>query len=468
MAKKTTTKKAATKKSTAAKKTTAKKAATKKTAAKKTTAKKATTKKTTAKKTTAKKAATKKTAAKKTTAKKTVTKKTPATKKTTVKKAATTKKTTAKKSEQVSQGAYPSIIDKRLSQIRFRFQEMKTDGLVVSYLPNIRYLTNFSGSAATLFIFEDELYFFTDDRYEEQIKEELYPIPGLKTFITRDVWQYCKDKKLLKDVKMLAFEGDRVAYSTAVETRNKIRPLKYKPADNEEVERFTVPKAPEELANIEEACRLAEATYKKILRYIKPGVTEKEIANEIAYISRKLGSEKDPFDIIVTSGPRSALVHGTPSDRKIKNGDIVLLDFGCTFNGFVSDISRTVAVGKATKEQKDIYKLLIKAKEAAIAGVHPLMKGMHLDEIARKIIKKAGYGKNFQHALGHGIGLMVHESPRIHSVYQDQIIPEDVVLAIEPGVYIPNKFGMRVEDDIFVTLEGTRKLTNAPEELPVI
>jgi len=443
-----------TSKKTSAKKTTTKKTVAKKTAPKKTVAKKATVKKTAAKKTAPKKAATKKT-----TAKKTVTKKAAV-------KATASKKKTKEKAQ--TGGAYPDLINTRLEQIRFRFQELKTDGLVVNYLPNIRYLTNFSGSNAMLIIFNEEIFFFTDDRYEEQIKTELYPLPGLKTFITRDVWKYCNEKKLLKDVKMLAFEGDRVGYSEAVATRNKIRPLKFKPAEDKEVERYTMPKAPEELANIEEACRLAEATYKKILKFIKPGVTEKEIANEIAYISRKLGSEKDPFDIIVASGPRGAIVHGTPTDKKIKNGDVIIMDFGCTYNGFVSDITRTVAVGKATKEQKEIYKLLVHAKDTAIKEVHPLMNGIHLDLIARDIIKKAGYGDYFKHSLGHGVGLVVHESPIINFQYEGQIIPEDIVLAIEPGVYLPGKFGMRVEDDIFVAREGARYLTKAPEELPII
>jgi Xaa-Pro aminopeptidase len=436
------------------KKTTAKKAVkvtSKKTSAKKTTAKKSAakpaTKKATVKKTTAKSAAKKKTSAKKTTVKETVSK---------------------KQANKTTTGTYPDLINTRLEQIRFRFQELKTDGLVVNYLPNIRYLTNFSGSNAMLIIFNEEIFFFTDDRYEEQIKTELYSLPGLKTFITRDVWKYCNEKKLLKNIKMLAFEGDRVAYSEAVSTRNKIRPLKFKPAEDKEVERYTMPKAPEELANIEEACRLAEATYKKILKFIKPGVTEKDIANEIAYISRKLGSEKDPFDIIVASGPRGAIVHGTPTDKKIKVGDVIIMDFGCTYNGFVSDITRTVAIGKATKEQKEIYKLLVHAKDTAIKEVHPLMNGIHLDLVARDIIKKAGYGDYFKHSLGHGVGLVVHESPIINFQYEGQIIPEDIVLAIEPGIYLPGKFGMRVEDDIFVAREGARYLTKAPEELPII
>lgn len=373
-----------------------------------------------------------------------------------------------KKAEPVVAKGYPDLVDTRLDQIKFRFKEIKAEGLVITYLPNIRYLTNFSGSDAAIIIFDDKIYFFTDDRYEEQIKTELYPLPNMKTYITRDFWTYGLEKKLFDGVDTLAFEGDRVAYSVAVNIRNQVRPLKFKPTEPGEIERYTMPKAPEELEYIEQACRIAEETYKKIVKMIKPGVEEKALANEIAYLSRKLGSEGDPFDIIVTSGPRGALVHGAPSDRKIKSGDIVLMDFGCKFHGFGSDITRTVAVGKATKEQKAVYQLLIQAKEAAIKDVRPHMNGKHLDKVARSIIEKAGYGKFFQHSLGHGIGLVAHEQPIITFRMDDQIIPEDCVLAIEPGIYLPDRFGMRVEDCIFVTRQGARHLTKAPEELPII
>jgi len=363
---------------------------------------------------------------------------------------------------------YPVQVDVRLEQIKFRYKEIKSEGIVITHLPNIRYLTNFSGSEAALFIFDDKMYFITDDRYEEQIKTELYPLPNLTTYITRDMWTYCMDNKLLEDIESLAFEGDRIAYSEAVNIRNQIRPLKFKPTEPGEVERYTVPKAPEELAYIEKACRLSEETYNVIIGMIKPGMEEREIATEIAYQSRKLGSEGDPFDIIVTSGPRGALIHGMPTDRKIKVGDIVIMDFGCKFHGFVSDITRTVAIGKATKEQKAVYLILHEAKEAAIKSVRPHMNGKLVDKAARDIITNAGYGEFFQHSLGHGLGLVAHEQPLITFRKDDQIVPEDCVLAIEPGIYLPNKFGMRIEDNIFVTRNGAKRLTDAPAELVII
>lgn len=362
---------------------------------------------------------------------------------------------------------YPKIVDTRLRQLYYAIEDSKSEALVITHVPHVRYLTNFSGSSATLFVTEDELHFVTDDRYEEQIKDELYPLPNLKTHISRDPWELISENKILKNITTIAFEADQLYYSDAILIRNQIRPVKFKPVAKM-VEPFTIPKSPEELANIEKAAEIAVQVYDKILTIIKPGMTEKEIDTEIAYQSRKLGSENDPFDIIVVSGPRSALVHGTASDRKLKNGDIVLMDFGCKVNGFMSDITRTIALGKATKEQKSIYKLCFEAKEAAIQGVRPTMNGKNLDAIARRMIEKEGFGDYFQHSLGHGIGLAAHELPIITFRKDDQVVVENCVLAIEPGVYLPNKFGIRVEDMCHVTRNGGRHLTKAPDELLIV
>jgi Xaa-Pro aminopeptidase len=362
---------------------------------------------------------------------------------------------------------YPSIIDTRLEQLKFTMEDLKVDAIAITYVPNIRYLTNFSGSTATMFVTLNEIHFITDDRYEEQIKNELYKLPNMITHISRDPWQLLIEKKEITKISHLAFEADKIAYSDAVEIRNRLRPIKFKPAPNS-VERFTIPKSPEEQLEIQKSCDIALQVYEDVLKLVKPGVTEKEIELEISYQTRKLGSEGDPFPIIVVSGPRASLVHGTASDRKLKKGDVLLMDFGCKINGFCSDISRTVVVGKASKEQKEMYQLLIKAKEAAVTTVCPGMNGQTLDEAARSIIKEAGFGEYFQHSLGHGIGLVAHEKPTITFRLEDQIVPENAVLAIEPGIYLPEKFGMRVEDDILVTRSGGKYFTKAPEELLVV
>jgi Xaa-Pro aminopeptidase len=371
------------------------------------------------------------------------------------------------KPETTTGSSYPKLIDTRLQQLHFTLEDQKAEALVITHLPNIRYLTNFSGSSAILFITNNEIHFITDDRYEEQIKTELYQLNNLKTYISRDPWKTAVTEGILRKVQTLAFEADKTFYSAAVEIRNKIRPIKFKPVDDL-MERFTVPKSPEEVEYIQQACDIAVKTYEHILTFIKPGISEKDIELEIAYHSRQLGSEGDAFPIIVVSGTRGALVHGAASLKKIKVGDVIIMDFGCVVNGFRSDITRTVAVGKATKEQKTIYKMLVNAKDSAIAITRPSMNGKTVDHAARSIIEKEGLGEYFQHSLGHGIGLVDHEKPIITFRMDDQTIPEGCVLAIEPGVYIPDKFGMRVEDCIHVGRNGCKYLTRAPEEIPVI
>ncbi|MCX7880239.1 MAG: Xaa-Pro peptidase family protein [Ignavibacteria bacterium] len=369
-------------------------------------------------------------------------------------------------SEQVAR-SYPEKIEQRLVQVRFRIQEMKADGLFVNYLPNIRYLTNFSGSSASLFIFHDKIWFFTDDRYEEQVQTELYNLPNLEIHITRDIWNYCIQKKLFSGISTIGFEADRVSYQEVINIRNIIRPVKFKPAEAV-VEPYTISKSSEELSHIRKACEMSEKVFAEVLKLFKVGMTEKELAAEVVYQARKLGSEGEPFPTIVVSGKRSSLPHGNPSTKPIKNGDVVTLDFGCIVNGFVSDISRVFAVGKFTKEQYNIYQILLEAKERAIEKIKPLVNGKFVDEAARSLIKKKGYGENFQHSLGHGIGIVPHELPLITFRKDDQFIVEGCVVAIEPGIYLPNKYGLRLEDDVYVTKDGAKKLTNAPTEFPVV
>jgi Xaa-Pro aminopeptidase len=270
----------------------------------------------------------------------------------------------------------------------------------------------------------------------------------------------------LKSIRTLGIEADHITHSEAISIRHRVHPIgiKFK-SITELVEPYTQPKSHEEIASIRKSCNIAEQVFEHILTFIKPGVTELAVAIEIDHYARLLGSEGVAFDTIVTSGARGALVHGQPSNKKIKRGDIVLMDFGCKVNGFCSDISRTICVGRSTPEQKQIYEIIYDAMNAAIEEARPGMKGNYLDDVARKMIKKAGLGNYFKHSLGHGVGLICHEKPVLTFRMTNQIIPEDVVLAIEPGVYLPDEYGMRVEDDIIVTKTKNIKLTNAPDKL---
>lgn len=379
-----------------------------------------------------------------------------------------TQKKEVEKVEEVKKN-FPPIIARRFEQVRYNMNDNKVEAAWVTHLPNIRYLTNFSGSAATLLILQDKVHFFTDDRYEEQVKLELFDIPNLEVHITRDPIALCLENDFARGVTKIGIEAEYITYDAGMKLRSVFMSntpkIKTVPIVSL-VEKYTQPKSEEELSYIQKACNIAEAAFEKLINeVIKPGITEIDLAIELEYICRKLGSSGPAFDTIVVTGSRGAIVHGQPSKAKIKKNDILLMDFGCRVNGFCSDITRTVCVGKPTKEQIKNYKLLYNAMSKAISEVRPGMKGDYLDSIARSMIEEAGYGDNFQHSLGHGLGLVCHENPCISFRLKDQIVPDDVVLAIEPGIYLPGKYGMRVEDNVFVTKTKPIKLTNAPEEL---
>jgi len=318
-----------------------------------------------------------------------------------------------------------------------------------------------------MFVHENEIHFITDDRYEEQIKFELYPLPNLKTHITRDPWNYLESGGILKGLQSIAFEAEYMPYSSAVEIRNIIRPVKFKPATNM-VTRFMQSKDPEELIYVKRSLEISDGVYQLMLGFIKPGMSEIEVATEICYQARKLGSEGDASEIIVVSGNRGSIVFGNPSDRKIKKNELIILDFGVRINGFGTDISRTISTGKVSKEQKLMYETIRNAQRIAAAEVRPGMNGRHLDGIVRNIINEAGFGNNFKHTSGHGIGLLAYENPFITNYLEDEIVPEDSILGIEPGIYSTDKFGIRCEDVMLVKNNGGEVLLAAPDEIAVI
>lgn len=362
---------------------------------------------------------------------------------------------------------YPKIIDRRLQQIRFQLEEQKTESICIFHIPNIRYLTNFSGLNALVFIHENEIHFITDDRYEEQINTELYKLPNLHTHITRSPWEYVAKSGILNGIQSIVFEAEYMPYAEAVEIRNIIRPVKFKPA-TDIVTRFMQSKSPEELGFIKKSLEISNKVYEYLLGFIKPGMTEIDVATEIAYQTRKFGSEGDPSEIIVVSGNRGSLVFGNPSDRKLKKNDLVIVDYGSRVNGFGSDISRTISLGKVSKEQKLMYQTIRDAQKMALKEVRPGMNGKHLDHIVRNVIKSAGFGDQFKHTSGHGIGISAIESPIISYYLEQEIVPEDSVLGIEPGIYLTDKFGIRSEEVFLVKNYGGELILPAPDELAVI
>ncbi len=351
---------------------------------------------------------------------------------------------------------------KRIDEIKKNLVKENLDGLIVSHDDFIRYLTGFTGSAGILVITKNSADFVTDFRYKDQASKQ---IKGAKVTIhTGDYIEALKDlPKLNKQNMRLGYAG---SYATVAQVDNfkaKFPKALFVNADSMTNELGWV-KDKDELACITKACEISDVAFARILNMVTPGIRESELAAELEYQMRMLGSEKPAFESIVASGYRSALPHGIASTKKVKNGDFITFDFGATYNGYVSDMTRTIVVGKASDRQKKIYNLVLKAQKAGIRKIKAGVTGKAVDDTCRNIITKAGYGKNFGHGTGHGIGFYVHVGPRLSGLSTDKLKVGNVV-TVEPGVYISGWGGVRIEDDVVVTRTGGKVLNNSPKNL---
>jgi Xaa-Pro aminopeptidase len=233
------------------------------------------------------------------------------------------------------------------------------------------------------------------------------------------------------------------------------------------IESLVSRKEPGEIKSIRKAAGISDAVFKLIVRKIRPGVRERELAAEISFLQKKFGADGDAFEPIVASGKRSALPHARPTSRAIRKGDLVLLDFGCTVDGYCSDMTRTISVGPASTRTRSLYASVLEARNLAVSLVCPGVAVRELDSRVRQHFRKAGLSRFFTHSLGHGIGLQVHERPRVSSMSNEVLAPGNVI-TIEPGIYIPSIGGIRIEDDVLVTTGGCQVLNNATRELLVV
>jgi Xaa-Pro aminopeptidase len=357
----------------------------------------------------------------------------------------------------------------RIEKLRKRLAADNLDAAFIFYpldtgrfLPNVRYLAGFSGSAGGVFITRREAYFITDSRYTEQSKKQVKglkivewnrgPIDALKNIKAAQV-------KYLK----IAIESQRLTvYQKGLVQAAVPNAVLINTSDLVEELRLLFDR--DELEYTKTAVRISDLAFERILGYVKPGLQENEVAAELEYQMKVLGADREAFETIVASGYRSALPHGVASDKKLKKGEFITFDFGALYKGYCSDITRTVVLGKATAQQRKVYGIVAKAQMAAVRKVRAGVTGKEVDSAAREIITKAGYGKNFGHGTGHGLGLEVHSGPKVSSL-SDQVLKSNMVITIEPGIYIPGWGGVRIEDDIVVQPRGRLVLNKAPKKL---
>jgi len=336
------------------------------------------------------------------------------------------------------------------------------DGLIVNHLDYIRYLTGFTGTAGLLIIMNDAVHFFTDSRYTIQARKQVIGAK-VETVPSEPISSLNGYKWLHKKNLRLGIDGQHLTVAQQARLKEKIPEVLFTPSEAL-LEKLGWVKDNFEIASIKKAVGIADIAFGRILQLVKPGVKERELAAELEYQMAMLGSEKPAFESIVASGYRSALPHGIASQKKLKKGDFVTFDFGATVNGYVSDITRTVVVGKASLRQRKVYDIVLKAQKAGINAVKAGRDCKKVDDACRNVIKSAGFGKNFGHGTGHGIGFYIHVGPRISPRSNDKLAVNHIV-TIEPGIYIPGWGGVRIEDDVLVTRAGGTVLNRAPKNL---
>lgn len=360
-----------------------------------------------------------------------------------------------------------SMAAERLASIRKDMRVNSVDAYVIAHIASLRYLVNFSGSYAMAVVTQKAVHFFTNDLYAIQVQKELLPLDGLQVHIDRDPWSVVKGKGLAAKWKTVGFDPARHSVAGFNAMKKALAPAKLQELPSI-VERTMRTKSAAEIKSIGAAAQLASTAYEKMLGMVRPGLTERDVATFIATTTRTLGSDKDAFDIIVVSGKRSAMPHGRASSAVLKKGDVVTVDFGCCVDGLYSDMTRTFAIGNPKRRVMDMFAVLydahMHALDAAVTGV----RACDLDAAARNIITKAGYGEYFRHSLGHGLGYEVHEDPRVGSANTKETLPENCVVTIEPGIYLPGEFGMRIEDDVVIKADAPLVLTTAPRELVIV
>lgn len=354
------------------------------------------------------------------------------------------------------------MMQKRLERFDAKLRESAADAVLVTGQNNIYYLTGFWGTNATVLITENRRLFLTDARYTLIAKQS---VEGFDIVESRnplkDIVKIIEGDKL----KTIAFDTEvSFAYYQAVKAA--FEGYELLPQSNF-MEELRMIKDAKELKTIRQACSISDRAFTDVLDFIKPGqTTELDVANFLDFRMREYGASGISFETIIASGYRSAMPHGVASDKVIQNGETLTMDFGCYYDHYVSDMTRTIHIGDTTDQEREIYQVVLESNQALLEAAKAGMTRRDYDKVARDVIVEAGYGEYFTHGIGHGIGLDIHEIPYFGN--SDETIEAGMVLTDEPGIYIDGKYGVRIEDDLIVTEEGCELITLAPKELIVL
>jgi len=352
-----------------------------------------------------------------------------------------------------------------LNRFERLFSELPSDveSVLITSDVNRRYFTGMKSSAGTVLAFRDKAYLIIDFRYIEKARATVKSA------------EVIEQKKLMAQINELmkehgvcntAIEAQTMTVSTLNMYRSSLEGVEINDTDmlSNAINNLRAVKDEDELVCIKKAQEIAEAAFENVLSFIKPGVTEREIALELDRQMLERGAEAMSFETIALAGANTSMPHGVPSDKAVESGEFVLMDFGAVYNGYHSDMTRTVCVGKPTEEMEKVYNIVLEAQQAALEAAHGGITGSELDKIARDIIKAAGYGEYFGHSLGHGVGMEIHEKPNASESNKD-ILKSGAVVTVEPGIYLPGKFGVRIEDFVILTENGCVNLTKCAKNI---
>ncbi len=352
-----------------------------------------------------------------------------------------------------------------LERLQQALERAKLGALLLMNDKNIYYAVGFMTMDSAAFITPQRAWLITDSRYTEDARNKC--LPGVE-ILTNSASQPMMEtlRTLCSGVSGdIGAEAESLSHLAWLNTERAVgRTLVGADAV---INGLRAQKTRDELASLIAAQRIAEAALEAVLPMIKPGLAECELAAELTYQMMRRGSERNSFDPIAITGAHTSMPHGVPGEALIKNGDFVTMDFGCVKNGYCSDMTRTVAVGSVTDEMKNVYETVLRAQRAGIAAAKPTATGAEVHSAAAKVIAGAGYGEYFGHGFGHGVGLDIHESPRA-SLANDKPLGEGAVISAEPGIYLPGRFGVRIEDVLYLTGDGNEDITKAPKDLIIL
>lgn len=351
-----------------------------------------------------------------------------------------------------------------LRQIAEKLEEYGLDAMLLTSMPGEFYAVGFHGEGMVL-VDRTECRYYTDSRYIEAAGKTVTGAAVLQTGRGRSYKTLLEQAVRELDIQSLGFED---AYMTFAEYQrfSAALPCRLVPAQRLP-NTLRGAKDQAEIALMVKAQEITDRAFDEIVRFIRPGMSEREIAARLQYDMLRMGAQKMSFDPIVVTGPNGSLPHGVPGDTQVERGSFVTMDFGCIYDGYCSDMTRTVAVGEPTGEMRRVYDTVLKAQLAGIAATRAGIPGTQVDEAARRVIKDAGYGPYFGHSCGHSLGIEIHESPNA-SPSDDTPLPAGAVVSAEPGIYLPGKFGVRIEDVVVVTAEGCIDLTKSPKDLLIL